>query len=75
MIVREWQELSIRRRFAGTHARRLVQVSGEKPARFVREQWIDSRRDLAGQMVVNDLVGQREAFSLFPLDLTRNSIA
>ena len=42
--------------------RRLVEISGEKPTRFVGQQWVNACREFARQMVVNDLVGQREVF-------------
>src|SRR5437879_9698138 len=39
-----------------------VEISGEKPACFVGHQRINACRELAGEAVVNDLVGQWKVF-------------
>ena len=39
---------------------RLVEIGGQKPARFIGQQRINPRRQFAGEMVVNHLIRQRK---------------
>jgi hypothetical protein len=41
---------------------RFVKISGQKAARFIGQQRINARRQFAGEMVVNHLIGQRKVF-------------
>ena len=55
---------------------RLIEISSEKPAGFVCQKWINSSRQFPGEMIMDDLIRQREVFlGLFGMGNTPNSAA